>query len=56
MGRKTTVQAIERASGSKEYYIILPVAVVESMELEKGDKLDLNVTGKDSLSLKRGKE
>lgn len=56
MGRKATIQLIERKNGSKEYYIVLPVAVVESMELDKGDKLDLNVMGKDSLSLKRVKE
>ena len=52
MGYKTTLQLIKRDCG-QQWYITFPMTLAESMNFEKGDKLEWIVKDKDTLTLKR---
>lgn len=54
MGYATKVQLIERI-GSKQFYISIPSALADAIELRKGERVEWIVHDKLSLVLKRGK-
>jgi bifunctional DNA-binding transcriptional regulator/antitoxin component of YhaV-PrlF toxin-antitoxin module len=53
MAYQSPVQVIERANGTRQYYLICPAPLARAMEIEKGEILDWVVEDKYTLTLKR---
>ena len=54
MGYETKVQLIERAS-SKQFYVSIPAASAEALEMKKGEPVEWVVQDKAMLLLKRAR-
>jgi len=52
MGYKAKIQKVERPT-NRSCYINVPVALAESMELEKGEEIEWIVEDRNTLILKR---
>jgi hypothetical protein len=55
MGYKVKLQKINRPT-NKSFFVSIPVVLVESMELEKGEIFEWVIEDKDSILLKRTKQ
>jgi bifunctional DNA-binding transcriptional regulator/antitoxin component of YhaV-PrlF toxin-antitoxin module len=55
MAYQSTVQVIERANGTRQYYLICPAPLAQAMEMEKGETLDWVVEDQYTLVLKRAR-
>ena len=53
MGYLTKVQVIERANQTRQYYLICPAPLVQTLELEKGEEIDWVVEDRNHLVLRR---
>ena len=53
MGYLTRVQVIERAAGSRQFYIMCPAQLAEALELEKGEEMEWVVEDKYTLTIRR---
>lgn len=54
MGYKTKVQRIERKNkDNRQYYIMCPVALAESLELQKGEDIEWIIENRNTIILKR---
>jgi antitoxin component of MazEF toxin-antitoxin module len=53
MGYQTRVQVIERAAGSRQFYILCPAQLAEALELEKGEEIEWVVEDKHTLTIRR---
>jgi hypothetical protein len=40
MGYLSKVQVIERAGGSRQFYLICPAQLAEALEIEKGEEIE----------------
>ena len=52
MGYKIKVQRVQRAT-TKSFYINMPAAIAEAMEMEKGEEYEWFIEDKNTLVLKR---
>jgi len=55
MGYKTKIQKVQRPT-NKSYYVNLPTALADSMEVEKGEEFEWYIEDKNTLVSKRVKE
>lgn len=53
MGYKNIVQVISRTTGNKQYYLMCPRAVAESIELKKGEVIDWTIKSRNEIILRR---
>jgi bifunctional DNA-binding transcriptional regulator/antitoxin component of YhaV-PrlF toxin-antitoxin module len=53
MGYVTKVQVIERANGTRQFYVICPAPLAEALELGKGEEIEWLVEDRDTLILRR---
>lgn len=53
MGYQTSVQVIERANRTRQYYLICPAPLAQALEIEKGETIDWVVQDKYTLIIKR---
>ena len=53
MAYHTTVQVIERANRTRQYYLICPAPLAQALEMEKGEIIDWVVEDKYTLLVKR---
>lgn len=53
MGFQSKVQVIERAGGTRQFYLICPAPLAEALELEKAETIEWVVVDKHELSIKR---
>lgn len=53
MGFESSVQVIERANGTRQFYLICPAPLAEALELEKGERIEWIVEDKHTLTIKR---
>jgi len=53
MGYITRVQVIERAKGSRQFYIMCPSPVAEALELKKGEQIDWVIQDKYTIEIRR---
>jgi bifunctional DNA-binding transcriptional regulator/antitoxin component of YhaV-PrlF toxin-antitoxin module len=53
MAYQSTVQVIERANGTRQYYLICPAPLARALEIEKGETIDWVVEDKYTLVLHR---
>jgi bifunctional DNA-binding transcriptional regulator/antitoxin component of YhaV-PrlF toxin-antitoxin module len=53
MGYLSKVQVIERANGTRQFYLICPAPLAEAMELEKGEEIEWVVEDKHNLTIRR---
>lgn len=53
MGYKTRVQVIERANKTRQFYLICPAPLAESLELEKGEVVEWVVDTKRKIIIRR---
>ena len=53
MAYQSTVQVIERANNTRQYYLICPAPLARAMELEKGEIIDWVVEDKYTLVIRR---
>ncbi len=53
MGYLSKVQVIERAGGSRQFYLICPAQLAEALEMEKGEEIEWVVEDKHTLTLRR---
>ena len=53
MGFQSKVQVIERAGGTRQFYLICPAPLAEALELEKGEAIEWVVVDKHELSIRR---
>lgn len=53
MGYQSSVQVIERANRTRQYYLICPAPLAQAMEMEKGETIDWVVKDQYTLVLKR---
>lgn len=53
MGFQSKVQVIERAGGTRQFYLICPAPLAEAMELEKGEAIEWVVVDKHELTIRR---
>jgi antitoxin component of MazEF toxin-antitoxin module len=54
MGYHSKVQVIERAGGSRQFYLMCPAQLVEALEMEKGEAIEWVVEDKHTLVIRRG--
>ena len=54
MGYPSKVQAIERAGGYRQFYLLCPAQLAEALELEKGEAIEWVVEDKHTLVIRRG--
>jgi hypothetical protein len=52
MGYRVKVQKVQRPT-SRSFYVNLPIAVAESMDVEKGEQFEWQVVDKDTLTFTR---
>jgi bifunctional DNA-binding transcriptional regulator/antitoxin component of YhaV-PrlF toxin-antitoxin module len=55
MGFHSKVQVIERAGGTRQFYLICPAPLAEALELEKAESIEWVVVDKHELTIKREK-
>jgi hypothetical protein len=55
MAYQSSVQVIERANRTRQYYLICPAPLARAMEIEKGETIDWVVEDKYTLVLKRAR-
>lgn len=53
MGYESSVQVIERANRTRQFYLICPAPLAEAMELEKGEVIEWIIEDKHTLTIKR---
>ncbi len=53
MGYFTKIQVIERAKGTRQFYLICPAPLAEALELQKGEGIEWVVEDKSRLTIKR---
>ena len=53
MAYRSTVQVIERANDTRQYYLICPAPLARALEIEKGESIDWVVEDRYTLVLKR---
>jgi antitoxin component of MazEF toxin-antitoxin module len=53
MGYLSKVQVIERAAGSRQFYLICPAQLAEALEMQKGEEIEWVVEDKDTLTIRR---
>jgi len=53
MGYQTSVQVIERANRTRQYYLICPAPLAQALEIQKGEVIDWVVEDKYTLRIKR---
>lgn len=53
MGFQSKVQVIERAGGTRQFYLICPAPLAEALELEKAETIEWVVVDKHELAIKR---
>ena len=53
MGYLSRVQLIERAGGTRQFYLICPAQLAEALELEKGEEIEWVVEDKRTLTIRR---
>lgn len=53
MGYLTRVQVIERAKGSRQFYIMCPSPLAEALELQKGEQIDWVIQDKYAIEIRR---
>jgi len=53
MGYFSKVQVIERAGGSRQFYLICPAQLAEALEMEKGEEIEWVVEDKHTLVIRR---
>ena len=53
MGYLSKVQLIQRAGGSRQFYLICPAPLAEALELEKGEEIEWVVQDKCTLTIRR---
>jgi bifunctional DNA-binding transcriptional regulator/antitoxin component of YhaV-PrlF toxin-antitoxin module len=52
MGYKTKMQKVQRPT-NKSFYVNMPAAIAEALEIEKGEEFEWTVEDKNTLVLKR---
>lgn len=55
MGYESSVQVIERANRTRQFYLICPAPLAEALELEKGEMIEWIVEDKHTLTIKRSR-
>jgi len=55
MGYKVKLQKVERPT-NRSYYINFPVAIVEAMDMHKGEEFEWHIEDKNHLTLSRVKK
>ena len=53
MAYQSSVQVIERANRTRQYYLICPAPLAQALEMEKGETIDWVVEDKYTLVIKR---
>jgi len=53
MGYLSKVQVIERAAGSRQFYLICPAQLAEALEIQKGEEIEWVVEDKQTLLIRR---
>jgi len=53
MGYLSKVQVIERAGGSRQFYLICPAQLAEALERVKGEEIEWVVEDKHTLMIRR---
>ena len=53
MGYLSKVQVIERAGGSRQFYLICPAPLAEALEFAKGEEIEWIVEDKHTLTIRR---
>jgi len=53
MGYLSKVQLIQRAGGSRQFYLICPAPLAEALELEKGEEIEWVVQDKRTRTIRR---
>jgi hypothetical protein len=53
MGYLSKVQVIERANQTRQFYLICPAPLAQSLELAKGEEIEWIIEDKTTLILKR---
>jgi len=53
MGYVTRIQVIERAKGSRQFYIMCPSPLAEALELQKGEEIDWVIQDKYAIEIRR---
>ena len=54
MGYKTKIQKVERPT-NRSFYVNMPTALADAIELEKGEEMEWEIENKNVLILKRVK-
>lgn len=55
MAYQSTVQVIERANDTRQFYLICPAPLARAMEMEKGETIEWVVEDKYTLVIKRAR-
>jgi hypothetical protein len=53
MGYLSKVQVIERANGTRQFYLICPAPLAEALELQKGEDIEWLIEDKATLVIQR---
>ena len=53
MGYRSRVQLIQRAGGTRQFYLICPAQLAAALELEKGEEIAWVVEDKRTLTIRR---
>jgi antitoxin component of MazEF toxin-antitoxin module len=53
MGYLSKVQVIERAGGTRQFYLMCPAQLAEALEMEKGEEIEWVVEDKHTLVIRR---
>jgi len=56
MGYHSKVQVIERAGGTRQFYLMCPAQLAEALEMEKGEEIEWVVEDKHTLTIRRRPE
>jgi antitoxin component of MazEF toxin-antitoxin module len=56
MGYHSKVQVIERAGGTRQFYLMCPAQLAEALEMEKGEEIEWVVEDKHTLTIRRQPE
>jgi bifunctional DNA-binding transcriptional regulator/antitoxin component of YhaV-PrlF toxin-antitoxin module len=53
MGYESSVQVIERANRTRQFYLICPAPLAEALELKKGEVIEWVIEDKHTLTIQR---
>lgn len=53
MGYLSKVQVIQRAGGTRQFYLICPAPLAEALEIEKGEEIEWVVEDQHTLVIRR---